>query len=85
MRSALRPQNKFRVEYLMKFMKQAPGRNLHTPAQLASGCTECSIEPVNNDFVPDGDYLLHFDNDGMHHVRKHSGQWVYLAIPLKST
>lgn len=43
----------------MKFMKQAPNRNGNIPADLASGCTECSIEPVNHDFVPDGDYLLH--------------------------
>lgn len=83
MRSAHRPQNQVRVEYVMKFMKQAPNRNGNISADLASGCTECSIETVNRDFVPDGDYLLHFDNDGVHHVRKNSGQWVYLAIPIR--
>ena len=84
MRSAHRPLNQFRVEYAMKFMKQAPNGNGNIPPELASGCMECSIEPLNQPFIPDGDYLLHFDNDGVHHVRKSSGQWIYLAIPLKS-
>ena len=30
--------------------------------------------------IPDGDYVLHFDNDGVHHVRKTSGQWGYFGL-----
>ncbi len=74
MHSAHRPQNQFRVEYAMKFMKQAPNRNGNIPPELASGCSECFVEPLNQPFIPDGDYLLHFDHDGVHHVRKNSGQ-----------
>lgn len=84
MRSALSPQIQFRVEYAMKFMKETPRKGVHTPAELASGCTECSIESLNKGPIPDGDYLIHFDNDGVHHVRKSFNQWVYLAIPSKS-
>jgi len=39
---------------------------------LTQGCTECFIEPVDKEPIPDGDYVLHFDNDGVHRVRKSS-------------
>jgi hypothetical protein len=81
MRSARHLKREFRVEYAMKFMVQVPDRNGHVRPSLDAGCTECFIESLNKAPIPDGDYVLHFDNDGIHHVRKSSGQWVYLAIP----
>jgi hypothetical protein len=75
------PNAEFRVEYVMKFMNQVPPRNGNIPPVFDTGCTECFIESVDKVPIPDGDYVLFFDNDGVHHVRKTSGQWVYLAIP----
>ena len=80
MRSALDLKREFRVEYVMKFINQIPDNGNVSPA-LDPGCTECFIESVNKAPIPDGDYVLHFDNDGVHHVRKSSGKWVYLAVP----
>ena len=70
MRPALDLNREFRVEYAMKFIKQVPIRNYNIPPQLDTGCTECVIESVNDESIPDGDYVLHFDNDGVHHVKK---------------
>ena len=52
----------------------------NVPPALDAGCTECFIESVNNASIRDDDHVLHFDNDGVHHVRKSFGQWVYLGI-----
>jgi hypothetical protein len=81
MRSALDSKREFRVEYVMKFINQISDRNGNVSPALDPGCTECFIESVNKEPIPDGDYVLHFDNDGVHRVRKSSGKWVYLAIP----
>jgi hypothetical protein len=81
LRSAPAFKLEFRVEYVMKFINKVSDRNRNDPPALDPGCTECFIESVDKAPIPDGDYVLTFDNDGVHHVRKSSGQWVYLAMP----
>ena len=79
LRSAPAFKLEFRVEYVMKFMNKLSDRNGNDPPALDPGCHECFIESVDKEPIPDGDYALNLDNDGSHHVRKSSGQWVYLA------
>lgn len=80
LRSAPAFKLEFRVEYVMKFINKVSDRSRNDPPALDPGCSECFIESVDKAPIPDGDYVLTFDNDGVHHVRKSSGQWVYLAI-----
>lgn len=81
LRSALDLKLEFRVEYVMTFINKASDRSRNDPPALDPGCTHCFIESVDEAPIPDGDYVLIFDNDGVHHVRKSFGQWVYLAVP----
>jgi hypothetical protein len=81
LRSALDLKLEFRVEYVMKFINKASDRNRNDPPALDPGCNECFIESVDKVPIENGDYVLILDNDGVHHVRKSFGQWVYLAVP----
>lgn len=73
------PTSRFRVSCSLEFFSQVPRRKQRVSRPTDSQCVECGVESVDNVPIPDGDYLLALDDDGSHHLRKRSGQWLYIA------